>query len=167
MNPLRLARIKPAIDAALALLPPGMDTPEARVLLNAIGLQESRFTARKQAGGGPARGFWQFEQGTPATRGGITGVCLHRIAGPYARDLAQKLGHEFDPRRLWQGVETDDVLAAGMARLLLLTDARRLPAVSDAQGAWECYAERTWRPGKPHPETWPAFHQEARCFVAP
>ncbi|OMG90710.1 hypothetical protein [Achromobacter xylosoxidans] len=43
-----------AINPTLALLPAAMDTPAARVMLLAIGLQESRFVRRRQIGG-PAR----------------------------------------------------------------------------------------------------------------
>ena len=38
-----------------------------------------------------------------------------------------------------------DVLAAGLARLLLWTDPSRLPRLGDADGAWQLYV-RTWRP---------------------
>ena len=43
-----------AVNEALRLLPPAMDSKEARVMLYAIGLQESRFTHRAQVidGGG-------------------------------------------------------------------------------------------------------------------
>ncbi|MCV6902125.1 MAG: hypothetical protein NTT76_05400, partial [Achromobacter xylosoxidans] len=64
--------IDTGISPALALLPAGMDTQAAHVMLLAIGLQESRFTHRQQIGG-PARGFWQFEKGTRASRGGVWG----------------------------------------------------------------------------------------------
>nr|WP_316904517.1 hypothetical protein [Ralstonia mannitolilytica] len=68
--------VKTAIEPALAILPSAMDTREARVMLLAIGLQESRFMLRRQVGG-PARGFWQFEEGTKMSRGGVWGVYLH------------------------------------------------------------------------------------------
>ncbi len=45
--------------ATFSLLPPEYDTPAARRLMIAIGLQESRFKARRQMGQGPARSFWQ------------------------------------------------------------------------------------------------------------
>ena len=38
------------LDPALALLPPSMDTVRARMMLLAIGLQESRFEHRRQIG---------------------------------------------------------------------------------------------------------------------
>ena len=43
-------------------------------------------------------------------------------------------------------LEHDDVLAAAFARLLLWTDPKSLPALNDADGAWQLYL-RTWRPG--------------------
>ncbi|WP_185950009.1 hypothetical protein [Bordetella trematum] len=57
--------IKWAINPALALLPPGMDTPAARVMLLSIGLHESRFLHRRQLGNGPARGLWYCEHARP------------------------------------------------------------------------------------------------------
>ncbi|NMK48065.1 hypothetical protein [Achromobacter sp. Bel] len=142
------------INPALALLSAGMDSPEARVMLLAIGLQESRFLHRRQIGG-PARGLWQFEQG-----GGVRGVLAH----PASRDAAQRIcaACRVAPAAasVYPVLETDDVLACAFARLLLWTDAKRLPSVDDSSGAWSLYL-RTWRPGKPHPQTWPALHAQA------
>ncbi|MFY0477085.1 hypothetical protein [Achromobacter marplatensis] len=146
------------IRPALALLPARMDAPEAHVMLLAIGLQESRFLHRRQIGG-PARGFWQFEQG-----GGVRGVLAH----PASRDTAQQVCAACrvapSAAAVYPVLETDDVLACAFARLLLWTDARRLPSVGDAAGAWSLYV-RTWRPGKPHPRTWPALHAHAAVAV--
>ncbi|WP_322786536.1 hypothetical protein [Advenella kashmirensis] len=50
------------IDTSMQLLPARMDSAQARVMLLAIGLQESRFTHTHQIGG-PAHGYWQFESG--------------------------------------------------------------------------------------------------------
>ncbi|MEH3087733.1 MAG: hypothetical protein PGN26_14635 [Xylophilus ampelinus] len=153
------------IRPALRLLPGRLDVPAARILLLAIGLQESRFLYRRQHGDGPARSFWQFERGTQLSKGGVWGVYLH----PASRDMLQALctarGCSCDPQRIWERIEIDDVLAAGVARLLLWTDAAPLPSVDDQAGAWRMYAERTWRPGKPHPETWPAYWRAARAEV--
>jgi len=149
-----------ALNQALALLPPRLDLREARVLLLAIGLQESGLTARVQrvAGGGkgPARGLLQFERG-----GGVVGVMNH----PATRDMAlQVCVARRVPSTLssvvWEDLETDDVLAFAFGRLLLLTDKQRLPAVGDVQGGW-AYYERCWRPGKPHPDRWPANYAAA------
>lgn len=148
------------INPALALLPRHMDSPQARVMLLAIGLQESRFEHRRQMGNGPARGFWQFEKG-----GGVKGCVQHPSSAPHLRQLCAARGVPFEAMAIWQAIEHDDVLAAGLARLLLFTDPFKLPALGDPQAAWELYAERCWRPGKPHPETWAGYHAQARAFV--
>ncbi len=151
--------IQTAINPALALLPTKMDTPAARVQLLAIGLQESRFLHRRQLGNGPARGLWQFER-----TGGVRGVLTH----PASRELAYRICglHEVAPvaAAVHPALETDDVLAAAFARLLMWTDGWRLPAVGDVQGAWDMYI-RTWRPGKPHPQTWGGLYAQAVAEV--
>lgn len=158
--------IRLAIVPALQLLPAMMDTAQARVMLLAIGLQESQFLARRQAGNGPARGFWQFELGTQETRGGVWGVFLHPVSRMLLERLCTARGVVFQPLAIYRAVAADDVLAAGVARLLLFTDPRALPAVTDAQAAWDLYA-RTWRPGKPHPKKWPGNHAQALEEVRP
>lgn len=154
-----------AINPALALLPSAMDTPEARAMLLAIGLQESRFTHRRQIGG-PARGFWQFEKGTRASRGGVWGVYLHPASKGHLAALCKARSVACDPDAIYSALEYDDVLAAGVARLLLWTDPKALPAVGDADAAWALYL-RTWRPGKPHPHTWPDLYRQATAQVQP
>ena len=150
-----------AIDKALALLPAAMDTRAARVMLLAIGLQESRFTARRQLVGnpprpvGPAKGYWQFEQG-----GGCVGVVTHPASRYWMAEVCQRRGVPFTARAIWNAIEHDDVLAAAAARLLLFTDPKRLPEVGDEASAWRLYI-RTWRPGKPHRSTWPALYAQA------
>lgn len=150
------------IDAALALLPTQMDSPEARVMLRAIGWQESRFTHRFQVvagepgAKGPARGFWQFERG-----GGCAGVLRHRASRYWMHHLCTVRWCQPSPDALWRQIELDDVLAAGAARLLLFTDAKRLPALGDEAGAWGLY-ERVWRPGKPHRDTWAQAYKQAQ-----
>lgn len=148
-----------AIVPAMALLPARMDSARARVQLLAIALQESELIYRRQMGNGPARGFWQFEQG-----GGVRGCVNHPASASYLRQLCVTRGVAFDARAIWNAIEHDDVLAAGLARLLLWTDPRPLPALGDAQAAWECYAWN-WRPGKPHPDKWPANYAQALEFV--
>lgn len=148
------AVIQTAIAPALALLPPSMSSSDAQLLLLAIGLQESRFQHRRQIGG-PARGFWQFEQG-----GGVRGVLTHAASRDAARRVCAVRGVEPLSAPVYARLESDDVLAAAFARLLLWTDPARLPAAGDSDGAWALYL-RTWRPGKPHPHTWPALYASA------
>lgn len=152
-----------SIDAALAVLPRAMTSNEARVMMYAIMLQESRAQHRRQLikkGGamvpaGPAKGLWQFERG-----GGCKGVVEHQASRYWMHKVCMDRGVQFNATALWNAIEHDDVLAAAAARLLLFTDPKRLPDVSDPRGAWNLY-KRTWRPGKPHRQTWDEFHQQA------
>ena len=148
-----------AVHEALRLLPPAMDSKEARLLMYAIGLQESRFTHRAQVidggGKGPARGYWQFERG-----GGVTGVLRHPASRFWANSVCNARNIPAQPLNVWLALETDDVLAAAFARLLLFTDPARLPAVGEQSESWTYYL-RNWRPGKPHPRTWPECYGAA------
>lgn len=158
---------KTAIGPALALLPKHMDTPQARVMLLTIGLQESRFTHRRQLVGappepkGPAKSFWQGEKGG----GMVQGVRTHVLTRSLAEALYKARKVQPNNNAIWDAIEADDVLAAGLARLLLWSDPHKLPAVMDIDGAWDLYM-RTWRPGKPHIKTWAGFHRQAREYVA-
>lgn len=149
------------LGPALACLPLAMDSPRARCMLLAIGLQESGFIYRAQVlnngGKGPARSFWQFEQG-----GGVKGVLNHSAVSGLAHRVCAERDVPFNTLSAWTRMETDDVLAACMARLLLYTDPRPLPGLNDdidslkpeESASWLYYA-RNWRPGKPHPDKWP------------
>ncbi|MGB6096452.1 MAG: hypothetical protein WBF95_09155 [Comamonas thiooxydans] len=140
--------IRTAINPAMAMLPADMDTPQARVQLLAIGLQESRFVDRRQLVGsppqptGPAKSFWQAEQGG----GMVHGVRRHAATSRIAAELCKARNVSPNDRAVWNAIENDDVLAAALARLLLWTDPQRLPKLGDAEGAWQLYL-RTWRPG--------------------
>lgn len=131
-----------------------IDTPEARVMLLAIGLQESRFIHRRQIGG-PARGFWQFELG-----GGVRGVLRHEISRDLAQQVCSARGVLATSGDVYEALDDDDILAGCFARLLLWTDPARLPAVGNAEPAWDLYL-RTWRPGKPHRHTWNGLYLSA------
>ena len=144
-----------AIAPALALLPAKMSGRRAEQMLLSIGLQESRFEHRRQMGNGPARGFWQFEKG-----GGVRGVLLYPTTKALAVSVCQARGVAPTADAVHAALEHDDVLAAVFARLLLWTDPAPLPAVGEVQQAWALYI-RTWRPGKPHRNTWDAFYMQA------
>lgn len=155
---LRLSNVVETILVPLfRLLPAHMDSPQARALMLAIGLQESGFTTRRQVNG-PARGYWQFELG------GVRAVWAHHLSMEPLRLLCRALDVNFDPNSIYPALETNDVLAAGVARLLLFTDAAPLPELSDEQGAWNYY-QRNWRPGKPRPQDWPPNHAAAMAEV--
>lgn len=154
--------IKTILDPGLAQLPMAMDTPKARVILLTIGQQESKFKDRAQIvlggwGKGPARGFWQFERG-----GGVRGVMNHHATAGHAHRLCLARNVPWDAGLIWSQLEYDDLLACGFARLLLYSDPKPLPELDDVEGAWDLYALRTWRPGKPHRSTWNAYHAAAR-----
>lgn len=158
--------ISTAIEPALSIMGLPMK-PEATVLLLAIGLQESRFTARRQLVGkpplpiGPAKSYWQGEEGG----GMVQGVRTHKASRDYAAKLYASQKVVPINRAIWNAIEHNDVLAAGLARLLLLTDPNPLPDVDDEAGAWTYYV-KCWRPGKPHAPTWPEMHRRAREAVA-
>ena len=159
------AQITFAMDAALSLLPAKMDTPDARIQLFAIGLQESRFEHRRQIGG-PARGFLQFERGTKETRGGIYGVLLHQGTYDHIRRVLAALQYRIDADMdeladiSYEAVEHNDVLVMAYGRLLLWTVAGPIPH-NDPEGAWAYYLSG-WRPGKPHKGTWAQCYQKAQ-----
>lgn len=169
--------IKTGIAPAMALLPLNMDSPRARVMLLAIGLQESRFEHRRQLVGspprpaGPAKSFWQAERGG----GMVHGVRLHEQSREPAAALYVARGVAANDAAIWDAIERDDVLAAGLARLLLWTDPAPLPAVDDESSAWQLYLS-TWRPGawdrgnaKQRAELrakWARNHAQARAVTA-
>lgn len=155
------------LTKAFEVLPPQMDSKEARVLLTAIALQESGLAHRWQVVDakrpqlrGPARGLLQFELGSNISRGGVWGVFLHPASAGLLRQLCAARGVVCEPSEIWRAIEHDDVLAAGLARLLLWTDPRSLPEPDDVDGSWALYL-RTWRPGKPHFRTWAGFYMQA------
>lgn len=128
-------------------------------MLLAIGLQESRFEHRQQIGG-PARSYWQAEQGGgmvhgiirhEASRLYVRSVCLLRAVAPTDRDVYMAIGH-------------DDMLACALARLLLWTDPDPLPVLGDVGRAWDYYLN-VWRPGKPHRHTWDEMYAMAMQAV--
>lgn len=132
----------------------------ARVLVMAIAGQESGWEYRQQIGG-PARSFWQFEQG-----GGVAGVLQHPASRDKIRAVCKALNVPCTIADVYAAMAYDDVLGCCMARLLLWTDLRRLPDVGDESGAWGYYAS-LWRPGMPRPETWSARYDTAVQLVIP
>ena len=132
-----------AIAPALELLPARMSDSrvQAEIMLLCIGLQESRFVHRRQIGG-PARSFWQAEQGG----GMVHGVLRHHLTRDHAVRVCDARGVRPVDEQVYAAIEHDDVLAAALARLLLWSDPGKLPAVGKVENAWALYL-RTWRPG--------------------
>lgn len=140
-------------------------SPEAERMLIAIAGQESDWTWRYQLkpggpgaeGAYPARGFWQFER-----RGGVAGVMRHPQTAHRAKALCDACHVYFDSDDVWRALEGHDLLATGFARLLLWTEPDPLPATQD-QG-WRQYIDN-WRPGRPHPRTWPGVWNAAEALA--
>jgi len=141
--------------ATMELLPAHMNTMPAKAMLIAIGLQESRFTHRRQTGNGPAKGYWQFEQG-----GGVRGVLTHRATKPHALAVLDRLGYSDYAVTVWNALEHNDILAMAFARLNLWWIPGALPGPGEHDKSWAYYIDG-WRPGKPHRHTWDAFYDEA------
>ena len=136
------------VPAAYSLLPERMHSPAATAFLLTAGLQESRFEHRRQIRG-PARSFFQFESI------GVWGVLEHAHAGPILREALTQLRYNPDSSaaEVHAAMEHNDILATCVARCLLWTDPRPLPSKDDPVQSWLVYLA-TWRPGKPHPQTW-------------
>lgn len=147
--------------AAFALLPQAMNRLEARAMLLSIGLQESQFEARRQGGGGPARGFWQFERG-----GGVTGVLGHPSTMEASAAVCAALCYTPTVATCYTAIEHNDVLACCFARLLLWTLPDRLPTRDQSDRGWAQYLH-AWRPGKPHPASWADNFATAWAVVQP
>ena len=122
-------------------------------MLLAIGLQESRFRYRRQRGG-PAKSYWQFE---PA---GIGGALQHHASRPHALAVLDALDYPEYRDAIYEAIEDNDVLSCCFARLLLFTDPAPLPQIGQAAKSWSYYT-RTWRPGRPRPDTWEECYSQA------
>lgn len=153
--------LREVVNPALGYLPKHMTSDKAKVMMVAICLQESGLRTRRQYGNGPARGLAQFEMGSKASRGGVWGVYLHNASHEMLRQLCRDHDVNFEPHAIWSMLEYNDQFALGVARLLLWTDAKPLPEIGDEKGAWELYADRLWRPGKPRPDEWPGNYGTA------
>jgi hypothetical protein len=141
-----------AILADSTALP--VQSPEAEVLLLAIATQESALRHRHQVGG-PARGFWQFER-----MGGLNGVLNHARTRDNLRAVCGALALPGEIDGLWEALPWCEPLQVALARLLLWSDPRPLPAIGAKDAAWDCYL-RNWRPGKPSRTRWDAAYDGA------
>lgn len=150
--------LRDIILPALAILPPPMTSIRAQVMLLAIGQQESGLTHRRQLGGGPARGLWQFE------RAGIQGVLHHPATMEHAASVCWRCANAGTTAAVYHQIESDDILACAFARLLLWTLPGALPVRGQAEEGWRQYIA-AWRPGKPHRHTWDEFYEEAWATV--
>lgn len=133
-------------------------TDQSLVATMSIAGQESAWQHRRQIGIGQyhpqsvgARGYWQCEStwGGPVAINDVMQKCPQQLAAVCAR-----LEIPGDELTLYEAIAWNDTLACAIARLLLWADPRPLPAVGDRAGMWQYYLDN-WRPGTPHPGTWP------------
>lgn len=152
--------LRNAIAPALRILPGQMDSRAARAMLIAVALQESRIEHRRQIGG-PARGYWQFEQG-----GGVHGVLMHPACRPHIQEVLKALDYDpgSDEAACYAAIEHNDILAAAFARLLLWVLPGALPVQNAPASGWSAYVA-AWHPGSPKRDTWDAFFGEAWDMV--
>jgi len=149
------------LPASLGLLPPRLGSPQARAMMLAICLQESRFEARRQLVGspprpvGPAMGFGQFERG-----GGVTGVLIHPSTRRYILPVLDAMQYDHEPETSWLAIQHNDILAMVYVRLNLWWLPNPLPERGQHEVAWGQYLD-AWRPGKPHRGTWDSFFDQA------
>jgi hypothetical protein len=147
-------------ETTATLLPAKMANQEAKALLFAIGMQESRFIHRRQVGG-PARGMWQFEAG-----GGVAGVLSHSATKGIIHDVLDQLQYDRTVATSYEAIAHNDILACAYARLLLWTVPEPLPGPRNADEALRQYLW-AWRPGRPHPATWAPFFAQAWGVAPP
>jgi hypothetical protein len=140
-------------------------TDDVRRFLLCVALQESgpkldaRYQGSPSTSPGPARGWWQFEQG-----GGVAGVLQHQASRTLAIEVCKQLSVMTDPAAVWRAIEGNDLLSCSFARLLVLTDPKSVPSTEDT--AWDYYI-RTWRPGKPHRDAWTTnWRTASQCVTA-
>ena len=148
----------PIYKATIALLPVKLDSPEAKAMLIAIAMQESRWDERRQIGG-PARGFFQFEIS------GVQGVLNHKASQSIIHGVLDRLDYDHTAMMSFTAIEHNDVLAFAYARCLLWTLPEPLPVRGEASEGWEQYRSG-WRPGKPKRATWDKFFNDAWNIVS-
>lgn len=122
----KTARAKTALAEyvvpALKLLPAKMGLPQAQLMLLAIGLQESDFLHTTQIGGGPARGYWQFEKLA------VQDVLTRAGSKAAAKRVCDALHVSADTDSVYGALAGNHVLAAAFARLNLFNDPHPMPA---------------------------------------
>lgn len=122
-------------------------TAEAARFMLAIALTESgpnlnaRYQSSPSTSPGPARGFWQFEQG-----GGVKGVLNHNSSKKLATAMCNVCTVVASDAAVWRSLEGHDDLSTAFARLLITTTPKALP--KNADEGYQQYLD-LWRPGKP------------------
>lgn len=160
--------LRDVIRPTLATVTDGLLLPlageRAELLLLAAAIHESGLRTRSQDGG-TARSWWQID------KGGLKALTASRLGDLLFTEAVRCLfGLDGTPILVGEivlaalGDPAMDQLACATARLLFWLDPHPLPEVGDGNGAWACYL-RTFRPGKPRPEAWPADYAVASAAL--
>lgn len=150
-----------AVDIALGYLPDKMVSDQARVQVLGDGLYESGFRTRIQAPNGPAHGLWQFQINA------IRLVMWNAATSAACAALCEACGVKFGPTAIYFAIAdgAHDVLAAGLARLIVWADPQPLPAIGNAPAAADCH-QRCYRPGAWDESRYIALYPQAVEAVA-
>lgn len=138
--------IQPGLEQLHELGGPAVTMEAARFML-AIALTESgpqlnaRYQGSPSTSPGPARSFWQMEQG-----GGVHGVLQHSGTSTLAKNICNVCTVVASDAAVWRALEGHDDLAVAFARLLITTTPKALP--KNADEGLQQYLD-LWRPGKP------------------
>jgi len=133
---------------ALHELPSKMTSLPAITQLLATGGQESGYMSRLQLGNGPAHGLWQYEFN------GVSAVLKNpKSHGYLVGYLQSQTSIPVSAVSIYETIDTDDITACVIARLMYWTDPTPLPKFNDEETAWQYYV-RNWRPGKPDRTRW-------------
>lgn len=133
------------LKATLGDKPPGGDN--VRVWLLATAAQESDLEYVEQLGGGPGRGYWQFETET------VSEILTNSASAAMAAKICAAMHLLPTTQAIYQHLLVDPNLMVAFARLDLWCDPFPLPPLGDALAGWETYL-RVWRPGKPRQDDW-------------
>jgi len=142
------------------------DSPEARVMLIVIALHESGgYKLLQEVGRNRtptveyAHGLWQFE------RAGVRALSEHEAALRCLHELDRKAwaAVQQDPEETWNSIVFDSRTACSLARALLWTVPKPLPALSDGDEAWEQYVW-AWRPGAAEEPRYVRYHEARARF---
>lgn len=150
--------VVPGLAFLTTVVPTVKSDARAHLLVQAIAGQETDWAARIQAGGGPARSFWQFE----GVSGGVGE--LFRATPTQLRSVCDALLIPCGMLTVFEAMAWNDTLACSMARLLLWQDPHELPPVGDEEGGWDYYI-RNWAPGAPDRARWTVRYQTSLSII--
>lgn len=150
---------KQIVLPALHELPTKMTSLPAITQLLATGGQESGYITRLQLGNGPAHGLWQFELN------GVSAVLKNKNSHGYLVGYLQSQTHiDISAPNIYQAIQTDDITACVVARLMYWCDPTPLPKFGDEEAAWQYYL-RNWRPGKPDRSRWAYWYPQTIKYL--